>query len=97
MNKWVFLSLLLGTVWAGGSNTTLYSCVQGTKVEAQYVGQKAWVVINGKRLLMQTTRSASGARYIGGGYTWWTKGPKADLYKGTNPATFTLLDRCTGR
>jgi membrane-bound inhibitor of C-type lysozyme len=46
---------------------------------------------------MSQAASASGVRYIGGGYTWWTKGNKADLYWGLNLRTMKSVDSCTER
>jgi membrane-bound inhibitor of C-type lysozyme len=74
-----------------------YSCAKGTKVQASYNGNRARVVVNGKIYLMTQAVSASGVRYIGGGYTWWTKGNKADLYWGLNVRTMRSVDSCTER
>jgi membrane-bound inhibitor of C-type lysozyme len=98
MGKSLVLMVVLGTAGAlAGGNTAQYICAKGTRVQATYTGQQARVTVGGKVLQMTTARSASGARYVGDGYTWWTKGPNADLYRGTDPATLTRLDSCRER
>jgi membrane-bound inhibitor of C-type lysozyme len=74
-----------------------YACTNGSRVQATYNGDKARLVLNGRVYLMTQAMSASGVRYIGGGYTWWTKGDKADLYRGTNLNTMKSLDSCRER
>jgi membrane-bound inhibitor of C-type lysozyme len=79
------------------SMSAKYTCTQGSKVQATYNGNRARLVLNGRVYLMTQAISASGVRYIGGGYTWWTKGDKADLYRGTNLNTMKSLDSCRER
>jgi membrane-bound inhibitor of C-type lysozyme len=74
-----------------------YTCAKGTNVQATYNGNRARVVVNGRIYLMTQAISASGVRYIGGGYTWWSKGNKADLYWGLNLRTMKSVDSCTER
>ncbi len=74
-----------------------YTCTNGSRVQATYNGNKARLVLNGRVYLMTQAVSASGVRYIGGNYTWWTKGDKADLYRGTNLNTMKSLDSCRER
>lgn len=52
-----------------------YSCADGTTVEARYpTTDTAQIVTAGKTVDMKIAMSASGARYVGGGWQWWTKG-----------------------
>ena len=61
-----------------------YLCANGQVVQAQYedsddtlmsIGQDgAFVYIDGRGIRMLRGASASGVRYIGGGYQWWTRG-----------------------
>lgn len=51
-----------------------YACENGRAVVARYEGQKAVLEIGGVRHTLTTARSASGARYVGDGLQWWTKG-----------------------
>ena len=52
-----------------------YSCADGTTVEARYpTTDTAQIVHAGKTVDMKIAMSASGARYVGGGWQWWTKG-----------------------
>ncbi len=51
--------------------------------------QQSFAVIrlDGQHLVFVNTLSASGVRYVGGRYVWWTKGNAANLYdelKGEN-------------
>ncbi|MFM0627860.1 MliC family protein [Paraburkholderia xenovorans] len=65
--------------------THKYTCATGKILHVTYWntanGQSfALVPVKGKQLLFVNTLSASGAKYQAGSYTWWTKGPRADLY-----------------
>ncbi len=52
-----------------------YSCADGTTVEARYpTTDTAQIVVAGKTVDLKIATSASGARYVGGGWQWWTKG-----------------------
>lgn len=79
----LFATLVLAACVDGGvdqssSDTvskTSYQCDDGSVVEASYpTTDTALVVIQGKTVEMNTAVSASGARYVGGGWEWWTKG-----------------------
>jgi membrane-bound inhibitor of C-type lysozyme len=89
----------LSSVLAGGGDAMRvgYACDRGSRVEATYTGQHARVILNGRTLEMDTALSGSGARYVGDGYTWWTKGKNADLYKGVDLATIRAIDHCAAR
>lgn len=106
--KTIFLGLVLGLfgfALAGGSDAdssapvkVAYKCEKGTRVQVVYLnnnqGSFATVIVNGVKLSMQTQVSASGARYVGSGYTWWNKGMEGTLFKGINLDTMTSLDTC---
>ncbi|WP_395673560.1 MliC family protein [Phenylobacterium sp.] len=49
-------------------------CENGETVEAGYAGNIAVVRYKNRRHEMRVAMSASGARYIGDGMQWWTKG-----------------------
>ncbi|EYD74430.1 hypothetical protein Rumeso_03967 [Rubellimicrobium mesophilum DSM 19309] len=61
-----------------------YLCADGRVVQAQYgnsddaimsAGQNAaYLYVDGRSIRMLQGVSASGVRYIGGGYQWWTRG-----------------------
>ncbi len=89
------LAALNGNAWAAPSyiaemqaqnrQTNKYTCATGKILQVTYWntanGQSfALVPVKGKQLLFVNTMAASGAKYQAGSYTWWTKGPRADLY-----------------
>lgn len=52
-----------------------YRCESGQTVAAAYPStDTATVQYKGSRYAMQIAVSGSGARYVGGGLEWWTKG-----------------------
>lgn len=54
---------------------TSYACADGRTVRASYPDPDTAVVeIDGKSRNLKIAISASGARYTGDGYQWWTKG-----------------------
>ncbi|TAM07468.1 MAG: transcriptional regulator [Paraburkholderia sp.] len=62
-----------------------YTCANGRTFKVAYINTKngqsfAVVPVEGQRLLLVETIAASGVKYQAGRYTWWTKGPRADLY-----------------
>jgi membrane-bound inhibitor of C-type lysozyme len=65
--------------------TSKYTCATGKILQVTYWntanGQSfALVPVMGKAMLFVQTMSASGVKYQADIYTWWTKGPRADLY-----------------
>ncbi len=64
--------------------TVTYSCNGDRTVSAEYVniGSNSLVVlaVGDQTLLMVNVLAASGARYAGQQYIWWTKGDTADFY-----------------
>jgi len=80
--------LHLEDVQAKSRQTRKYTCATGRILHVTYWntanGQSfALVPVKGKQLLFVNTMAASGAKYQAGSYTWWTKGPRADLYDAT--------------
>jgi membrane-bound inhibitor of C-type lysozyme len=68
-----------------------YSCAGGKTMQVVYWstpnGQSfALVPIGDAPLLFVETLAASGVRYQAGAYTWWAKGPQANLYDARNGA-----------
>ncbi|GAA3991674.1 hypothetical protein GCM10022279_13530 [Comamonas faecalis] len=58
-----------------------YRCDSGRAVTASYPDtDTATVDYQGTRHAMQIAVSASGARYTGDGYEWWTKGAEGTLF-----------------
>ena len=72
---------------AGGtrvdSASAAYDC-DGRAVTATYInaGEVSLAVLDiaGETVVASNVVAASGARYVGGRYVWWTKGEEADLY-----------------
>ena len=52
----------------------LLHCDNGETVEVGYTGDQAIVRYKGRKHMMRTAISGSGARYVGDGLQWWTKG-----------------------
>jgi membrane-bound inhibitor of C-type lysozyme len=65
------------------TQTVDYSC-GGRTISATYINAPgnslAVVRIDGATVIMASVLAASGARYAGQQYVWWTKGKEADLY-----------------
>ncbi|SEC89747.1 Membrane-bound inhibitor of C-type lysozyme [Burkholderia sp. WP9] len=77
--------LQFSEIQAKNRQTHKYTCATGKILQVTYWntanGQSfALVPVKGKALLFVNTMSASGAKYQAGSYTWWIKGPRADLY-----------------
>jgi membrane-bound inhibitor of C-type lysozyme len=52
-----------------------YVCDDGQIVQASYPdANTAWVKVKGQMHTLHVAISGSGARYIGDGWQWWTKG-----------------------
>lgn len=59
---------------------TTYACVDGQRITAGYPDEKtAIVTYKGHAYTLQLARSADGARYIGYGLQWWTRGSRAAI------------------
>jgi membrane-bound inhibitor of C-type lysozyme len=69
-------------------HTFSYTCANGKTFKVTYLnaanGQSfALVPVQGRSLLFVSTIAASGVKYQADRFTWWTKGPRADLYDAT--------------
>lgn len=53
---------------------TILHCENGETVEAGYAGDIAIIRYKNKKHFMRSAISGSGARYVGDGMEWWTKG-----------------------
>lgn len=59
----------------GRAPETTYRCADGSVITATYpTTDTARLLYNGQSIDMAIARSGSGARYVGGGWQWWTKG-----------------------
>jgi membrane-bound inhibitor of C-type lysozyme len=62
------------------AQATAYRCDDGRQVQASYPGtDRALLSVDGTSHRLALAHSASGARYVGEGWQWWTKGPQAWL------------------
>ncbi len=60
---------------SGTMPKTTYQCTDGSIIEAWYpTTDTARIVYQGRSIEMTSAVSASGARYVGDGWQWWTKG-----------------------
>jgi membrane-bound inhibitor of C-type lysozyme len=63
-------------VSGAGTPVLVYHCADGQTVRASYPSPDAAVVeYGGLSRTLKATTAASGARYVGNGLQWWTKGP----------------------
>jgi membrane-bound inhibitor of C-type lysozyme len=65
--------------------TFSYTCASGKTFKVSYFnasnGQSfALVPVDGRKVLLVGVVAASGVKYVGDRYAWWTKGPGGDLY-----------------
>ncbi|WP_299235278.1 MliC family protein [uncultured Halomonas sp.] len=88
---------------SSGSSMHQYQCDSGASIAAAYPDtDSATVEYQGKRYDMQIAASASGARYVGGGLEWWTKGAGSGaegmlLQHEAEGSSGKLIERCTVR
>ena len=60
---------------AEAAQMTRYACPDGSTVEARYPStDTAQISYRDQTIDMRNVTSTSGARYVGGGWEWWTKG-----------------------
>lgn len=72
------------------SPAVVYRCESGREIAAAYpTDSTAMVRYDGGNYEMRIARSASGARYVGAGYEWWTRG--------TGPGSTGRLGRFAGQ
>lgn len=77
--------LQFGEIQRKNQQTRKYTCATGRILQVTYWqaqnGQSFAVLpVKGQPMLFVSTLSASGVKYQAGSYTWWTKGPRANLY-----------------
>ncbi|WP_245616592.1 MliC family protein [Paraburkholderia acidipaludis] len=77
--------LSVGEIQTQMRRTYSYTCADGKTFKVSYLNAKngqsfAIVPVAGRSLLFVATLAASGVKYQADRYTWWTKGPRADLY-----------------
>ncbi|SMQ70111.1 Membrane-bound inhibitor of C-type lysozyme [Devosia lucknowensis] len=80
-------------------SVTPYQCDDGQSLSVQYINAVpnflAIVPVDGQNLVMATALSASGARYVGGPYEWWTHQGEATLRDLTQDEDAEPLATCT--
>ncbi|WP_244813874.1 MliC family protein [Caballeronia sp. Lep1P3] len=81
----VAMPLTVPQVQTASTQTTRYDCKDGKTVSVQYTNTRnrqsfAALTVDGRKLLFVNVIAGSGARYVADQYTWWTKGPDANLY-----------------
>ena len=88
-------------VWT--RNTIRYSCDHGRQITVHYSNAKneqsfALLPVKDRNLLFVNVSAASGAKYVAGQYSWWTKGPEGDLRdEMADPKSDPLLANCKAR
>ena len=77
------LSLILEIGEDSSVSSVVYACDSVDDIAVQYVnaGDNALALmeIDGEDLVFVNVVSASGAKYVSGGYVWWSKGAAATL------------------
>ncbi|MFA7522861.1 MAG: MliC family protein [Halothiobacillaceae bacterium] len=79
-----------------------YRCESGETIAATYpTTDSATVRYQGSSYNMEIAVSASGARYVGGGLEWWTKGSgpgsEGTLFRHlADGSSGEIIERCTG-
>lgn len=82
------------------SATHNYLCESGASIIATYTTTDlALIQYKGSNYTMQIAVSASGSRYVGGGFEWWSKGTgvgaEGTLFQhNTNDSTGELIEAC---
>lgn len=95
----VAISISIPVTGAAGvqSTSVAYDC-GGKAVTATYVNagtvSLAVLEIDGETVIASNVIAASGAKYAGGRYVWWTKGEQADLYDVMQGGEETPAARC---
>ena len=88
---------------SSGSSMHQYQCDSGASIAAAYPDtDSATVEYQGDRYDMQVAASGSGARYVGGGLEWWTKGTGSGaegmlLQHEADGTSGEIIERCTAR
>ncbi|WP_193222202.1 MliC family protein [Alkalilimnicola sp. S0819] len=85
----------------GQANAVHYRCDSGARITARYPAtDSAEIRYQGESHVMRIAVSGSGARYLGGGWVWWTKGSgpgsQGTLFRQRPDAASTeIIERCT--
>jgi membrane-bound inhibitor of C-type lysozyme len=79
------MPLTVSQIQTASKQTTPYLCKDGKRVSVQYTNTRnqqsfAALTVDGRKLLFVSVIAGSGAKYVADQYTWWTKGPEANLY-----------------
>jgi membrane-bound inhibitor of C-type lysozyme len=79
------MPLTVPQIQTASTQTTRYDCKDGKSVSVQYTNTRnrqsfAALTVDGRKLLFVNVIAGSGAKYVADQYTWWTKGPQANLY-----------------
>jgi membrane-bound inhibitor of C-type lysozyme len=100
----VAMPLTVPQIQTATTNTLRYACRGGNTLTVQYMNTKnkqsfALLSVDGRKMLFVNVLAASGAKYVGDHYTWWTKGPEGSLTDETaDPKAPPMLAECkTGR
>jgi membrane-bound inhibitor of C-type lysozyme len=81
-------ALLLAACQSHTSATkaTTYACSDGRQVQAAYPDtESAVLTLDGKTHHLHRAISADGARYVGDGWQWWTKGMQQGMLAPLKP------------
>jgi membrane-bound inhibitor of C-type lysozyme len=79
------MPLTIPQIQTASAQTTRYDCKDGKNISVQYTNTRnrqsfAALTVDGRKLLFVNVNAGSGAKYVADQYTWWTKGPQANLY-----------------
>lgn len=55
-------------------HNVVYRCTDGRTVAVRYDSERAFLSVGGSNVTLNIHPSASGARYVGPGVQWWTRG-----------------------
>jgi membrane-bound inhibitor of C-type lysozyme len=94
------MPLTVPQIQTATTNTLRYKCSSGNSLTVQYMNTKnkqsfALLSVNGRKMLFVNVLAASGAKYVGDHYTWWTKGPEGSLTDDTaDPNAAPMLAGC---
>ena len=94
------MPLTVPQIQTATTNTLRYKCSSGNSLTVQYMNTKnqqsfALLSVDGRKMLFVNVLAASGAKYVGDHYTWWTKGPEGSLTDDTaDPNAAPMLAGC---
>lgn len=80
----ITLSIPVSDSTTVNSNVMAYNCTDDRAVTTTYINAAevslAVLDMDGATVVASNVVAASGARYAGGRYVWWTRGEEADLF-----------------